>query len=317
MSNQTTQTDDVSNSPAKQILKYIDDKKGEISGACSGGVSFQSLRAAFCTAMMRNPDVVQCDLNSIILACMNAAKVGLDPNGLHNSAYFEVRNNKQKNGTYLKQLQLQIGYGGLIELVKRSGDVVDIKAEVVYEGERIEVLGGSTGQITHCIDFEIRNTSSAEKIIGAYCIITYKDGTTHIEVLSKEEMERSKEMSRAAQKGFGPWIKHRAAMWMKSVIRKACKYMVLDRIGKEALDIVDQADGFDFDFDAPKTTAQRTQGDSIVADALLDDPPPTIDTTATEIPDRAESIEENKIPFDTADIGSRMDQELMKSKRKE
>ena len=66
-------------SPAKQVLALFDSQQESITQACSGGVSFEAIRSALGAAMIRTPDIVECTSPSILMACICAAKLGIDP----------------------------------------------------------------------------------------------------------------------------------------------------------------------------------------------------------------------------------------------
>ncbi|WP_202630600.1 recombinase RecT, partial [Deinococcus alpinitundrae] len=86
------------------------------------------------TEFRKNPMLKECTPESLLGAVMQAAQVGLEPDAL-GSAYLVPYYNKNKN---VKEVQLQIGYKGLIELVRRSGQVTSIVANEVYENDEFD-----------------------------------------------------------------------------------------------------------------------------------------------------------------------------------
>ena len=94
------------------------------------------------TAINGNPKLQEACVKSpmtFLGALMTAAQLGLEPNTPLGQAYLIPYNNTRKvDGAFVKvpEVQMQIGYKGLIELAYRSGEVTNIYAEVVYENDK-------------------------------------------------------------------------------------------------------------------------------------------------------------------------------------
>jgi recombination protein RecT len=77
-------------------------------------------------AAVKNPKLLECDKYSFFLAVMQAAQLGLEPDGLLGQAYLIP---------YNTNVQLQIGYRGYITLAMQSGYISFISAEKVHEND--------------------------------------------------------------------------------------------------------------------------------------------------------------------------------------
>lgn len=99
------------------------------------------------TAMSRNPRLLECTAESILLALTEAGQLGLEPAGVMGQAYLIPYKNNNRGGIY--EAQFQPGYRGLVELVLRAGDVSDISARPVYEGDAFKFSYGLTETLDH------------------------------------------------------------------------------------------------------------------------------------------------------------------------
>ena len=92
----------------------------------------QFIRTAL-TAINKNPKLLECTPASLISALLQAAQLGLSPDGILGEAYlipfYDSR--FQKN-----IVQFIPGYRGLVQLAMRSGLIKTIQSREVYETHR-------------------------------------------------------------------------------------------------------------------------------------------------------------------------------------
>lgn len=163
----------------------------------------------------RNPKLAQCSQTSLGLSLLTAAQLGLEPSGPLGHAYLIPRWNKDTRGL---ECGIQVGYKGLLELMRRSGQIAQADAAVVYEGEDFEVVRGSSPDITHRPSITVSRDD--DRIVAAYCVVKTKDGGTYFDFVTRAEIEKRKSRSETAGKSFSPWASDYAAMARKSAIRK-------------------------------------------------------------------------------------------------
>jgi recombination protein RecT len=145
---------------------------------------------------------------------MQAAQLGLEP-GLIGHCYFVPF----KNGkTGQSDVQFIIGYKGMIDLARRSGNIESIYAHAVYENDTFEYEYGLHPKLVH----KPAMTNRGE-FIGAYAVAHFKDGGYQFEFMPKEEIEKRRKRSRAANNG--PWVTDYEEMAKKTVIRHMWKYL--------------------------------------------------------------------------------------------
>lgn len=161
-------------------------------------------------AASKQPKLLECTGHSLMEAVMTSAELGLDCSGTQGKAYLVP---------YGKQATLIPGYRGLIDLARRSGDVLTIRARVVCQNDYFVQRWGDDETIVH------RPPDHGERgqPIGAYAIAVFKDGTRQREYMTHEDIESIRKKSKAGN--FGPWKDHWNEMARKTVVRRLCKYL--------------------------------------------------------------------------------------------
>ena len=114
-------------------------------------------------------------------------------------------------------------YNGSRALAKRVGNVKDVPANVVFEGDEFEYgVDPQTGYqylITHKPNPKGRDMS---KIQGAYAMVVYNDGRVNLEYMTFDEIQTA--WQQGATKGKSPaHQKFPQEMCKKTVIQRACK----------------------------------------------------------------------------------------------
>lgn len=158
-----------------------------------------------------------CDPSSVANALLSMCVQALDP-GLK-QCYFIV---------YGNQLQLQRSYFGTIAvLLKANAIKCAPAANVIYEGDEfqygIDPITGRTSVIKHGQSLENIND---EKIIGAYAIVTFPDGTTDTTIMTMAQIKKSWMQSRNYASDNSTHKKFPAEMSKRTVINKALKTVI-------------------------------------------------------------------------------------------
>ena len=120
---------------------------------------------------------------------------------------------------YGSDLQFQIDYKGSIKLAKKYAvrPVDEIYARIVREGDEFSEEVRNNEPI---INFKPKPFNNG-KIIGAFAVCQYKDGGAKVEVMSIDQLDTAKRMSKA-QSGTA-WKFFAEEMYKKTVIRRLCK----------------------------------------------------------------------------------------------
>ena len=157
-------------------------------------------------ASMKNPQLEKCSQSSVATALVQAAQLGFtDVSGTLGQCYLVPYNGV---------CQLIIGYRGMIELARRSGEVVSLDAQPVFKGDVFErTLGDNPSFVHKPGDGE----QAYGNLVGCYVIARFKDGGIHRSFMRKAEID-------AVKKNSGPWREHPIQMALKTVVRRAFKW---------------------------------------------------------------------------------------------
>ena len=168
------------------------------------------------TTIRQNPKLAKCSQESLLGALMVSAQLGLEP-GTLGQCYLIPFENK-KAGTV--ECQFQIGYKGLIELLRRSGQLSDIYSYTVYENDDFNIEYGLSRTLTHKPNFDERG-----EIKGFYAVAILKDGAKAFEYMTKDEVVKHEEKYRKGSYKNDVWNKNFEEMAQKTVVKKLLKWL--------------------------------------------------------------------------------------------
>nr|DAM53697.1 MAG TPA: RecT protein [Caudoviricetes sp.] len=179
------------------------------------------------------PDLKECSVQSMLSCCLKCAEIGLEPNDIMGNAYILPYNNRH---TGRKEAQFILGKNGMLELVRRSGQVKTVRTQCVYEGDDFEYWEDETG-VHFSFKPNLDADHSAKKLKLVYLSCHLKDGGFVFLQMSKKEVDEVKDRSKASK--FGPWASDYAAMAEKTVIRRAFNRGLLPRSVEVAKAVTD------------------------------------------------------------------------------
>jgi len=169
------------------------------------------------TYFLKHPELFQCQPASIARALFSCAQIGLYPDPTLGMAYLV------KYGT---ECTLVPGYRGLIDLMRRAGNVKRVEAQVVIEGDEFDAAYGTSPHIIHKpSDMKTRPEVDDDNLIAAYAIARFADGSHQFEIVDKAELFKIRNTSKAKN---GPWRQWFGEMLRKSGVRRLAKYVPLD-----------------------------------------------------------------------------------------
>jgi recombination protein RecT len=208
--------------PASDIAALLTDPKikAQMALALPKHVTAERLARVALTEVRKNPALARCDQTSFLGALMTCAQLGLEPGGPLGHAYLIPFENRKANRT---EVQFIVGYRGMIDLARRSGQIVSIEARPVYEGDKFDVSFGLDSSLHHVPDFDNPNRVQPDKLRFVYAVAKLKDGGVQFDVMSRREVEAVRAQSRAGT--TGPWVTHFEAMALKTVVRRLFKWL--------------------------------------------------------------------------------------------
>ena len=163
---------------------------------------------------------------------IKCSQLGLEPNNALGQAYLIPFKNNKKNRT---DVQLIIGYRGMIDLARRSGHVVSINAQAVREGDEFEYEFGLEEKLVH------RPGTDRGEITYFYAYAKLTGGGHYFDVSTRADMDKLMHSTQSRGK-YGPWLEHYERMGMKSMIRKIFAYLPVSIEMAEAAAIDKQQD---------------------------------------------------------------------------
>lgn len=207
----------VANVSSVRTLLSSDGVMSQIRAALPRHLTAERMLRVVMTAVQKTPRLLECSERSLIGAVVEASQLGLEPDGVRGLAYLIPRRNR-KTGGY--EAQLQIGYKGLIDLARRSGQIQTITAEVVYQKDAFRVVKGLHPDLVHEPAW---NEPDPGPVIGAYAVAVLKDGGVQFHVMSTKEIEDIRKRSQSANDG--PWVTDWNWMAKKTVVKQLTKLL--------------------------------------------------------------------------------------------
>lgn len=183
-----------------------------------GGEKGQQFVTSIISAVSTNPQLAECDNDSIVSAALLGQALNLSPSPQLGQFYL-VPFNDNKRGC--KVAQFQIGYKGYIQLAIRSGQYKKLNVLAIKEGELIKY-----DPLDEDIEVKlIENEEEREKAetIGYYAMFEYLNGFRKTIYWSKQRMEAHAlkySMGYRAKKGYTFWEKDFDGMAYKTMLRQ-------------------------------------------------------------------------------------------------
>lgn len=192
------------------------------------------------TEVRKVPALGQCNIESFMGAIMQCAQLGLEPGSALGHAYLlPFGNGKAKDGK--ANCQLIIGYRGMIDLARRSGQIVSLTARTVHENDVFKYEFGLEETMQH-----IPADGDRGKMTHVYAVAKLKGGGVQFDVMSRADVDKVRATSKAGTNG--PWVTHFEEMAKKTVIRRLFKYLPVSIEIQQAVTLDERAEaGIDQD----------------------------------------------------------------------
>ena len=216
-----------------QTLKdFFEANKGKIAEILPKHLTPERLCKVALLAASRDPKLALCHPLSLLRATMEAAAVGLEPNTPLQHAWLIPYNNT-KNRTM--DAQFQIGYRGLVELARRSGQIKSVSANVVRAEDLFEYEDGLDVKLRHVPNFDVEDRGAIKYV---YAIAHFKDGGHQHDVMTIHEVEAIRKRSKSPN--YGPWQDHFAEMAKKTVLKRLCKLLPMAVEAARVIEVDDE-----------------------------------------------------------------------------
>ena len=194
----------------KQDIKSIinsDAMREQFARALPKHLTAERFARVAITALTRTPKLADCTPASLMKCLLDLSAMGLEPDGRRAHLI-----------PYGTEATLIIDYKGLIELIRRSGDVISIRAETVCERDD---FSWANGEVTHSVNWR----EDRGEIQAVYAVALMKSGEKQTAVMTTKEVEGIRARSRSGNNG--PWKTDWAEMAKKTAVRRLSKMLPL------------------------------------------------------------------------------------------
>lgn len=247
----------------RTVRDLLEAQKAQIARALPKHLDADKFARLVLTEISRTPKLAECTTGSLLGAVMLAAQLGLEPGPLGHCYLIPY---KVKG---VDTVQFQLGYKGMIDLARRSGDLVSIVGRAVRPGDEFEYEYGLDDKLRHKPGID----NEAERATHFYAVAKFKDGGHAFVVLSRGQVEGYRLRSQSQKKDeppSGAWATDYEAMAIKTAIRRLAPFLPLT---------IEAARGVEADGQVVHFTGDGV-GDVTVEQ--LEDHPDAIDATADE-----------------------------------
>lgn len=225
--------------PTHTIQDIIKSQWGKIEAVMPKHMSSERLYQITISAINHEPKLMQCDVATLLSCVMKCSALGLEPSSVDGlgRAYILPFNNKKARKM---EATFILGYKGMIELARRSGQIKDLSARAVYDGDFFEYEFGLNENLVHRPSGKKRNAK--EKPTHVYMVAHFVDGGHYMDVMTYEEVEEVRK--RSAASNYGPWVTDWVAMALKTVIRRSFKFLPVSIEAQKAVEEDETSGGF-------------------------------------------------------------------------
>ena len=243
------------------IRALLEKHKSQIALALPKHITPDRMLRVALTAVQRTPKLLDADQVSLFAAIIQAAQLGLQPDGALGEAYLIPFNNKKRG---VVEVQFMPGYRGLLSLVRRTGELSTVEVRAVHAKDTFRFRYGLHAVLEHTpydpgdkgdpsrVDDEVTYAAAVDAgpLVAVYAIARLKDSGIQWEVMRRHEVEAIRARSRS--KDDGPWITDYDAMAKKTVLKRLCKLLPMSVEAQQAIDLDDKAEvGLPQDLDIP------------------------------------------------------------------
>lgn len=203
--------------PKQRISTLLQENKKEIAAALPRHISIDRMVTIAQTAATTTPQLLECYTPSLFGAMIKCTQLGLEPNNALGQAYLIPFKNKKAKRT---DCQLIIGYRGMLELARRSGNVLSFTAGHVCQEDEFEwefglnetlrhkPAAGDRGPLTHFYSYAKLKGEGYQ-----FLVWTHDDMIKHMKTQTQSRGE------------YGPWKDNYIQMGEKTMARMLFKWL--------------------------------------------------------------------------------------------
>jgi recombination protein RecT len=195
----------------QKVRQLLEQSKEEMANALPTHLPPERMIRVSLTSLRKNPKLLECDPLSIIKAIMEASQLGLETDGVLGHAYLVP---------YGDECQLLPGYKGLVALCRRSGEISELVADVVREGDAFEFRN---------VPPKLEHTATSDpssKVTHVYAWVRLKDGGQSFVCWTTAQIESHRtKYSRSSRSKDSAWMTAWDWMAKKTVLKQLVKLL--------------------------------------------------------------------------------------------
>ena len=246
------------------VRALLEKNKAQLALALPRHITPDRMMRICMTAVQKTPKLLECDQISLFAAVIQAAQLGLEPDGALGQAWLVPFGN---------QVQLLPGYKGLLSLVRRSGELSTVEVRAVYARDIFRFRYGLASVLEHEPFNPGPQADSDEvtrgELVAVYAVARLRDGGIQWEVMRRHEVEAIRKRSRSGTSG--PWVTDYDEMAKKTVLRRLCKLLPMSVEAQTAVDLDERAElGLPQDLEVPPGVVTDEPAGGSALDQLTD-----------------------------------------------
>lgn len=166
----------------------------------------------------QNPKILQCDPVSVLKGMMACVRLDMLPNTPEQYVALIP---------YGSELQFQVMYRGLAQLVYNTGVVNKIDAQLVFPADEWSIEEGTDRKLIHKWTAESLNIdrTKPDAALFVYATGIMNTGEKAFQIMTQSEVKEIREKAVKATKDDTPWKKWPASMYKKTVVKQFCKLL--------------------------------------------------------------------------------------------
>ena len=216
------------------VKKFFEANRGTLEALLPKHFDSERMLKLALGALRTTPKLAGASLSSLLGSVVTCAQLGLEPNTPLGHAYLLPFDKREKRDgqwvTVETQVQVIIGWKGMVDLARRSGQIISIAAHEVCEGDDFRFAYGLDEELHHRPAMKDRGA-----VIGFYAVAKLVGGGHSFEFMSCDEVnhirDKAAEKNRAKKDNqgrpiiTGPWLDNYVEMGRKTVLRRLFKYL--------------------------------------------------------------------------------------------
>jgi recombination protein RecT len=210
---ETQQIEPTPNAARTRVASFLQKRLPTLGEWAKGKLDPASLVRFAMVEWTQSVQLQACTMESIYLALVACAQVGLEPSGIKQEAFIVP---------FKGVATFMPGWRGLIKLARRSGEVRSIRAHLVYSNDVFQPYLGSDERVVH--EPALRDRG---ELIGAYALAKLANGEIEVEWMPMDELEKIRANAKRGtyeSPGYRDWAEQ---MYRKAPIRRLCKRLPL------------------------------------------------------------------------------------------